>query len=438
MKKGRTKTKSVGALPKWQTKWPRDGDLASWFRCGIEKCQAIRDIETGSQEAHCPIGALAELGHTHEALKHVKAFLKRLPRTARYSVDIVRMAELGAEICLMTDDLTGCDKFLAIAAKCDELVTRKCDLNWASQSVRQFRIDHGLVDPAEADSDELLDATFNYSQRQFKAALARRDRKAATKFFDDMSRCILDPKLKGWRKSIWVSRMIPLASSLGSQKPVTRLIEALPASQRKELGYALLGEAGFKKEAVAVAVAELKENLRELKTMEDPNVHFPVMAIERALTFLMEHGEKELARQWFGKVARSAKSWKCVIQGWVTSAVLTTFVPIVKELEGEAAARELAQLSLQHAKGDSNNAFKQGAIDEAISAVASAGAADEAIAAARKLRSPTERRKQLAKLFAQAGRWKELREVCQQATSPEEAADIAWWTKFELPGGAVE
>lgn len=76
--------------------------------------------------------------------------------------------------------------------------------------------------------------------------------------------------------------------------------------------------------------------------------------------------------------------------------------------------------------------------DEAISAVASAGAADEAIAAARKLRSPTERRKQLAKLFAQAGRWKELREVCQQVTSPEEAADIAWWTKFELPGGAVE
>ncbi len=105
----------------------------------------------------------------------------------------------------------------------------------------------------------------------------------------------------------------------------------------------------------------------------------------------------------------------------------------MKEIGREAAAQELLQLSLQHAKGDSNNAFKKGAVDEAISAVASAGAADEAIATARKLRSPTERRKQLAKLFARKRDAGKNCAKCQQVTSPEEAADIAWWTKFELP-----
>ena len=140
---------------------------------------------------------------------------------------------------------------------------------------------------------------------------------------------------------------IPMAKSLGARKHVTALIESLPANQRKQLGYELLAEARLKQDAIACAVAELNENLRELKTMDDPNIHFPVMNIERALAFLIEINEKELARQWFGKVASSAKSWKCVIRGWVTSAVLTTFVPIVTKLEGKAAAKELARLSFE-------------------------------------------------------------------------------------------
>lgn len=122
MRKSSSVSKSSRALSAWKTKWPRNGDLASWYRCGIEKCNAISDIKLASDEAHSPIEALAELGHTHEALKHVRTFLKRLPRTEKYSVEVLRMAELGASICLLDDDLTGCDKFLAIAVKCDELV----------------------------------------------------------------------------------------------------------------------------------------------------------------------------------------------------------------------------------------------------------------------------------------------------------------------------
>ena len=65
------------------------------------------------------------------------------------------------------------------------------------------------------------------------------------------------------------------------------------------------------------------------------------------------------------------------------------------------------------------------------------GALDQAIQDARRLRSPTQRRMKLGTLLAKARRWTELREVLSQVESPEEAADVAWWIKFELPGGEV-
>jgi hypothetical protein len=60
---------------------------------------------------------------------------------------------------------------------------------------------------------------------------------------------------------------------------------------------------------------------------------------------------------------------------------------------------------------------------------------DEAIVDARKLRSRTERTRKLATLLAKAQRWTELRNVLSQVKTPEEAAEVAWWIKFELPGG---
>jgi hypothetical protein len=44
----------------------------------------------------------------------------------------------------------------------------------------------------------------------------------------------------------------------------------------------------------------------------------------------------------------------------------------------------------------------------------------------------------LATLLAKARRWTKLCAVLSQAATPEEAADIAWWIKFELPGGEVK
>jgi hypothetical protein len=60
---------------------------------------------------------------------------------------------------------------------------------------------------------------------------------------------------------------------------------------------------------------------------------------------------------------------------------------------------------------------------------------DDAISKTRRLRSPKERQKELVNLLAKTEQWKELKEVCCEVSSPKNAAKIAWWVKFEIPGG---
>ena len=106
---------------------------------------------------------------------------------------------------------------------------------------------------------------------------------------------------------------------------------------------------------------------------------------------------------------------------------------------GHVAASSLqGVLAVQHASQEPHPGFKRGAQSTALAASASVHPLDHAIEQARKLRSPSQKRMELGKLLARAGRWKELKEVLSTVASPHEAAEIAWWIKFELPGGAVE
>ena len=135
-----------------------------------------------------------------------------------------------------------------------------------------------------------------------------------------------------------------------------------------------------------------------------------------------------------GAVAE-AGAWPAVQDGWATSAVYHSLAQAAATIDGPAAAEELLKHALTDARAEPRGGFRQGAVDAALDLKANLGRLDEAIADARKLRSPTERRKTLATLLAKAGRWAELRDVLRQVESPEEAADVAWWIKFELPGG---
>ena len=421
-------------MPAWKSNWPATQNLVAWFRCGIEKCLAIEDVSKGATEAHNPILALADLGHVKESLKHVNRFFRLLPTTE--SLERVRVAELGATICLHANDMTGCDKYLGVMAGVDQTVTRKCYKEIGARRVHEFKIFHGLLDPNDAKDDgERIVARYNAAHRQLREALSRRDRKAAKRLILEMNACT--PHAERWRKAQWLEEVIKYAAELADSTLVKKIIEGVPKKSRQELlGFSLYATLGMKKEAIDGAVQEIKSRLRQLREMNDPNIHFPINGITQALQCLIDLGEMQLASQWFSKVAASAKQWKCVIRGWTTTSVLTSFVPIVEILEGPEAARALAQQAQQHAASETKRGFRRGAMSAASAAEAKLSPIEDAITKARQLRSPTGRRMELAKLLARAGRWKELKEVCCEVSSPEEAAKIAWWVKFELPGGA--
>ncbi len=161
----------------------------------------------------------------------------------------------------------------------------------------------------------------------------------------------------------------------------------------------------------------------------------PIQSITRALQCLININERKEAIAWLEKVTRSAKQWKCVIQGWATAAVLTAFVPIADALEGKQSAKDLAALAQKHAAKEPQSGFRQGAAGMAMQTQSELGEIDAAIAEALKIRSPAARRHQLAILYAKAKRWSDLHAICKQIDDPKDAAHTAWWVKFELPGG---
>lgn len=427
--------KPAQSLLAWKTRWPASNDLAAWFECGVDKCKAIDDAATSVELAHLPIGGLADIGKKAQALKHVEFFSKRAKDSPIR--DSVRLLLLGAEICLEADDLVGCEAYLQRTLAEEQRVTRKSEKGVPTEEVREFQVRYGLLDPNQARSaEEQAEVIFNRCERELQHATRAGDKKTAQALLKTMFECT--PKVVAWRKERWLRVIIQQAAELKLNKFVQQVIASVPAKQRQELlRFDLFAELGMKPEAKAGAEAEIQDAWNELKSMTDPNIHFPIHRIIRALQCLIDIGDKKTAQNWFGKIAKSAKQWKCVIQGWTTTAVLTSFVPIVEQLEGKQAARELAASAHEHATAERDANFRKGAVAAALDASATADSLDAAIAEAYRLRSPTQRRMELAKLLARAGRWKELKSVCSEVASPKEAAEIAWSVKFELPGGAV-
>jgi hypothetical protein len=193
----------------------------------------------------------------------------------------------------------------------------------------------------------------------------------------------------------------------------------------------------MKKEAIARSKKDIAENLEQLAKMDDPNIHFPAMSISRSLLLLYEQGEKNSAKRWLRRALREMPTWPAIEYGWSTSAVYHAFAEAMALIEGAEAAEHLLEQAERDGHLEKRLGFRKAAINSAIDLKADIGRLEEAIADARKLRSPKQRRKELGKLLARAGRWKELREVLCEVASPEEAADVMWWIKFELPGGAV-
>src|SRR5262245_48618377 len=112
MAKVSKRARKTAAGPAWRTQWPRNGDLATWLRAVIRKCDAIPDVAEAAEKAQLPIEHLAEIGRAGEALQHVDRYLRRLPR--QKVLWIVRIARLGAAISLELDNVVRMERYLAI------------------------------------------------------------------------------------------------------------------------------------------------------------------------------------------------------------------------------------------------------------------------------------------------------------------------------------
>jgi hypothetical protein len=173
--------------PAWRTKWPHNGDLKAWLRAMIQKCDAIPDDDAAVDKAHLPIEHLAEGGCVKESLRHVNRFLRRLPR--QNVLATVRLAELGARICLDAGDPAGMEKYLAIAEATEPFNTRKCDRGFSLNSVREFRAANGLLDPADAiDEEQRLEARFQRAWRRYNQAMSAGEGESASDAVAEMAR----------------------------------------------------------------------------------------------------------------------------------------------------------------------------------------------------------------------------------------------------------
>jgi hypothetical protein len=400
----------------------------------IRKCEAIPNDDDAASKAHLPIGNLAEKGFVPEALKYVGRFLRRLPQEEVLAR--VRMAELGAQICVDANDLTGVENYLAIMAATEPFNTRKCDKGFSVNAVRKFRAKNGLLDPAEAkDDEERFTAQFEGASRRCKLAKAAGDLESGRTAAAEMETIARGAK-EEWRRRLSLQWVAHCHAQLKDAEAAKRSVRGLDeAMQREVLNPQMLMELGMQEEAITRAELEIARELNALRETSDPNIHFPVMAIGQWLEFLVAQGAKEKAKSALDRALKEMHHWPVIENGWVPAAVYESLAQAVAKIDGPAAAEQLLKQSMTEAKAEKRSGWRKGAIDAALDLKAKIGHLDGAIAEARKLRSPTQRRKELGKLLAKAGRWTELREVLSQVASPEEAADVAWWIKFELPGG---
>jgi hypothetical protein len=425
---------SKPSVSKWKTKWPRSSDLRLWFRCMIEKCDAFDDPAEGASQAHLPIEALVQMGHADEALTFVNKFLRKQPNDS--PLEIVRLSELGAQICLDRGDLVEMEKYLDRAASAP--VHRKCDLGWPEHAVREFRAHNGILDPADACNDEQrIEATFKRARRGFQQAINQKRRSNAVAALDEMQQAVKLAEKK--KRSCWFyhQELLKALVEVGDVAAAKRLLKRLGREAADELvDLPMLWSIGFHAEAITRATAEIRKRLKELEAINDPNIHFPVHGICSTLEFLMDHGKEKEAKTWLKKVLSKVETWPVYEVGWTTAAVYTMLAEIVVRINGAAAAETLLANASRDAAAERRPEWRKGATSAVMKAEAALRNVDELIAKARKLRSPTERRLQLSKLLARVQRWKDLAEVCSEAASPVEAARLCWAIKFELPGGA--
>src|SRR3954462_10945749 len=136
------------AKAKWQTGWPRGGDIRQWMRCLIAKASLIADLPQRVKYTSSAVEELAARGFLAEATKELERMIRALP--AKEGFHRVGLLELGAKMHVADGDLAKKEKYLQRILATKPLHTRPSAKDWEVQVVREFKVFHGLLDPSDA------------------------------------------------------------------------------------------------------------------------------------------------------------------------------------------------------------------------------------------------------------------------------------------------
>ncbi len=415
----------------WRGHWPNDGSVCDWMLALLCVCEAIPDRASGADRAHLPIGTLARIGKVDQALSHVDMHLKRL--TPSTVLDVLRMAELGAGICLDAGNMTRMEQYLAIAAATEPFNTRKCDRGFSLDSVRKFRAWNGILDPSDAVGDEeFTQATFQRAGRTFRGSLDAGDKATARSAAETMARVAAEERDE-WRRTEYLKRAIAAFADLDDVAAVRWHLELIdPDDRARAIKTDVLVRLGMEAEALPRLREALKRSLAAAVDPSDPNTHLPVSEFVSCLEALSTLGARDEARGWFRQALTEYRKWTTPQAGWSSTAIANVLAEAASTLGETVIARQLLGEAMGEAKQERRSALRNASVDSALRSPANAGMTQAAIDEARRIRSPKARRKTLACLLAGAQRWDELHEVLDSIDSAEEAADVVWLLPFKL------
>jgi hypothetical protein len=425
-------SKDTAGQPHWKTSWPRNGEPKLWFKCGVSKCECIADDELACKKAGALIDALARAGATADAMKAVNRFIKRIPATSG-NFWYRDLALSGAQAAFDGGDFKRMEKYLDLVATQNKFFTRPCDLNHPLQQVDDFKIRRGILNPPDAiDEERHFRATFTWHQRLLKSPPSKAK---AAKHLTEMEAAVKNVSGYYLRERLYQDLLIEYGR-LGDQAAVRRIVRSLDKDlAARVLDYKTAWRMGETNRSLRIATTVVKKALAELAEMEDPNIHFPVGRISRAILWLVEVNELNRATKLFRLVNKNIIKWPVYGYGWITAGVYGYLGNMALAVGDSESAMWFAKAGLGDASEGKRSSFNASVEASLLKLITSCGMENEALEIASKLRSPKQKRLETAKILVRAKRWSELRDVCKQVKSPEEAADLVWWLRFEFPGG---
>ena len=417
----------------WRTEWPRCHSIPDWLLALLRVADGIAADDESMGFAIAAIEKLGRIGDGMAAVPFVDEYLRRIPPTSVSNV--LRLAEVGADVRFRAGDLAGMESYLAVATATEPYNTRKASKGYSLRTVRHFRAFRGILDPAEAiDDDERRLAAFRQARRLFREAVVKADATGARALAETMS-SLGRSERKDWRRRDYLCEVIAAWAELDDVTEIRRHLKMIgPDDRHKAIDTSTLVRLGMVAEMLPRLRAELRKNLDAVADVSNLNSHHDIHLFVSNLRRLDEAGVRDEARRWLRRAVKVFADRPQTEIGAFSSAIPGLLAEAASKLGDVVIARQLLMIAKGEAKQEQRTEWRQGSIRRWALSTANEGMVEAAIEETRRVRPIRKRRQQLAALFAKFERWDQLQELLDSMESAAEVVEAVWWLHQEFPG----